>query len=313
MARDARCRIVSVRLRPGASRHRLWMALAAICGALCAGGVRAQQAPDAPYVPTSWNVVDAMLDIATIKADDYLIDLGSGDGRIVIQAAKKYGVRSMGVEIDGSLVYQANEEAKRQGVAGKVSFVTGNLFVMDFSRATVLTMYLLPQLNLQLRPRILGELKPGTRIVSHDFDMGDWKPDQRREVAVPNKSYGPPVSQVYFWHVPAHVAGKWRWQQTVAGKPRDYEARLSQLFQEVDGEMLVDGGTGTVQSFALRGDQLSFVLSRERFGQKISHEFSGRVDGDTITGRVLVSGGGENTTQPWQAKRVERGTMRTNK
>jgi len=281
----------------------------------CAGmtAAVAQQTPDVPYVQTPSGVVDVMLELAMLNSNDFLIDLGSGDGRIVIQAAKKHGVRSQGVEIDPNLVNTSNQEAKRQGVAGKVSFVTGNLFVMDLSKATVLTMYLLPQLNMQLRPRLLSELKPGTRIVSHDFDMGDWKPDQRREVAVPNKSYGPPVSQVYFWYVPANVAGRWRWQLPIAGKAAGYEAKLSQLFQEVDGEMLVDGGTAAVRDLKLRGDLLSFNLTREMYGQKIAHEFSGRVEGDAITGRVTVSAGGESTAHNWQATRIERGSLRTNR
>jgi hypothetical protein len=184
--------------------------------------------------------------------------------------------------------------------------------MMDLSRATVLTMYLLPQLNMQLRPRILSELRPGTRVVSHDFDMGDWKPDQKRELAVPNKSYGPPVSQVYFWYVPAHVAGKWRWQLPVAGKPLTYEAKLSQLFQEVDGEMLVDGGSAVVRDLKLSGDVISFSLTREMSGQKISHDFSGRVEGDRISGRAQPSGG-TSAALDWQATRTERGTLRINK
>ncbi|MEO6065749.1 MAG: methyltransferase domain-containing protein [Lysobacterales bacterium] len=280
--------------------------------ALYAMPAAAQQEPDVPYVQTPSNVVDTMLEMARLTASDYLVDLGSGDGRIVIQAARRHGVRSMGVEIDPNLVRASNQEAKRQAVDDKVSFVTGNLFMMDLSRATVLTMYLLPQLNMQLRPRILTELKPGTRVVSHDFDMGDWKPDQKREVKVPNKSYGPPVSQVYFWYVPANVAGKWRWQLPVAGKPLTYEAKLSQLFQEVDGEMLVDGGSAAVQNLMLRGDLISFTLVREMFGQKISHDFNGRVEGDRISGRVQLSGG-ESAALDWQATRTERGTMRINK
>ena len=294
-------------------RCRAWIGLAALVAALWSASSVAQQDPDVPFVQTPANVVDAMLEMAAVQATDYLIDLGSGDGRIVIQAARQHGVRSLGIEIDANLVRASSREASRQGVADKVSFVNGNLFAMDLSRATVLTMYLLPQLNLQLRPRILSELKPGTRILSHDFDMGEWKPDQRREVPVPNKSYGPPVSQIYLWYVPANVAGKWRWQLPVAGKSLGYEARLSQLFQEVDAEMLVDGGTAAVQNLRLRGDQVSFGLTREVFGQKVSHEFSGRVEGDTITGRVTVSGAGDSAVHNWRATRYERGSLRTNK
>src|SRR5688572_6673453 len=247
MARDAHRRLVKPGGLPAAIGRRLWLGVVGLCTVALAGTAAAQQEPDVPYVQTPANVVDVMLDMAAPNPDDFLIDLGSGDGRIVIQAAKKHAVRGLGIEIDSALVRASNQGAKREGVADKVSFVNGNLFVMDLSRATVLTMYLLPQLNMQLRPRILSELKPGTRVVSHDFDMGDWKPDQKRELAVPNKSYGPPVSQVYLWYVPAHVAGKWRWQLPVEGKPLTFEAKVSQLFQELDAEMLVDGGSAVVR------------------------------------------------------------------
>ena len=291
--------------------RRLCLCLAVLVAAAAWHPLAAQQTADAPFVPTPSNVVDTMLEMALVNTNDYLIDLGSGDGRIVIEAAKKYGVRGMGVELDGNLVFTANQNAKRQGVTDKVLFTQANLFVTDIGRATVLTMYLLPQINVQLRPRLLSELRPGTRVVSHDFDMGAWKPDQRREISVPNKSYGPPVSQVYLWYVPDHVAGKWRWEQTVAGAPRVYEARINQVFQEIDGEFLVEGGSATARNVRLRGDLITFNLTREMFGQSVSHEFSGRVEGNSITGRVRMSGGGEDSMQEWEAKRVERGTLRT--
>lgn len=139
--------------------------------------------------------------------------------------------------------------------------------------------------------------------------MGDWKPDQRREVAVPNKSYGPPVSQVYLWYVPANVAGKRQWRLPVGGATRLYEARISQTFQELSGETLVDGGTATAQGARLHGDLITLNLMREFFGQKFTHEFSGRVEGDRIVGRARISGGSESATLDWVATRVERGKM----
>ena len=285
--------------------------LLALCCALAPWrAAQAQQAADVPYVPTPWNVVEAMLDIALVNADDNLIDLGSGDGRIVIEAARKRDASCMGVELDTNLVYTANQEARRQGVAGKAAFISGNLYNFDFSRATVLTLYLLPKINLDLRPRILSQLKPGTRVVSHDFDMGDWKPDARREIAVPNKSYGPPVSRIYLWYVPANFAGKWRWQLTVGGQPRIYEARVNQRFQRLDGEFLVDGGSAVARDLKLRGDQIEFTLVREMYGQPVTHEFSGRVEGETATGRVRLSGA-ESATLDWKVTRTERGSMRT--
>jgi hypothetical protein len=148
---------------------------------------------DVPYVPTPQSVVDKMLDIAKVTGEDYLIDLGSGDGRIPIAAAKRFGTKGMGVEIDPVRVQEAKTNAVNARVADKVEFKKQDLFETDLSQATVLTMYLLPRVNLQLRPRILNKLKPGTRVVSHSFDMGDWKPDQKIIVD------GRPI---YLWIVP---------------------------------------------------------------------------------------------------------------
>jgi hypothetical protein len=148
---------------------------------------------DVPYVPTPQSVVDKMLDIAKVTGEDYLIDLGSGDGRIPIAAARRFGTKGMGVEIDPVRVQEAKTNAVNARVADKVEFRKQDLFETDLSQATVLTMYLLPRVNLQLRPRILNKLKPGTRVVSHSFDMGDWKPDEKIIVD------GRPI---YLWIVP---------------------------------------------------------------------------------------------------------------
>lgn len=269
----------------------------------------AQQPPDVPYVPTPWNVVEAMLEIGRVNGSDFLIDLGSGDGRIVIEAAKKNGTRGMGIELDPNLVSIATAEAKRQGVTRKVAFVQGNVFYTDFSKASVLTMYLLPQINLQLRSRVFGELRPGTRVVSHDFDMGNWKPDLKREIAVPNKSYGPPSSVIYLWYVPADVSGKWQWRLTVGGTARLYEATVEQAFQELRGAALVDGGTASGFDATLRGDLIALTLEREFFGRKVRHEFSGRVAGDQAIGRAKVTSAEGEQTLDWQATRVARGKM----
>src|SRR5512145_1878457 len=160
------------------------LVVAAVLGFSAAGAAAQTEPPalDVPYVPTPQPVVDAMLRLAKVKRGDVLYDLGSGDGRIVITAAKRYGVRGTGVDIDPQRIREANANARKAGVAGRVRFVNEDLFQIDFSDATVVTLYLLPRLNLQLRPRLINELRPGTRIVSHGFDMGDWKPDRVQEV-----------------------------------------------------------------------------------------------------------------------------------
>lgn len=156
---------------------------------------------DVPFVTTPQNVVDAMLELAGVGPDDRLIDLGSGDGRIVITAAKRWGTRGLGIEIDPRLVTIAEQTARREGVADKARFVAEDIFIADFSQATVITMYLLPDVNMKLRPRIRA-LRPGTRVVSHDWDMGDWAPERTIEVDAPDKRVGlRRVSRLMLWRV----------------------------------------------------------------------------------------------------------------
>jgi len=176
-------------------RYLFGAVLIAALFAVSAFAQREESRPlDVPYVPTNQKVVNAMLKLAKVKKSDVVYDLGCGDGRIVISAAKDYGASGVGVDIDPQRIKEANENAKKAKVANKVKFVEGDLFEMDFSKATVVTLYLLPDINLKLRPKLLEQLKPGTRIVSHAFDMGDWKPEQTRTVG---------GATIYFWTVPA--------------------------------------------------------------------------------------------------------------
>lgn len=149
--------------------------------------------PDVPYVPTPQEVVDEMLKLANIKSTDVLYDLGCGDGRIVVTAAKRYGIRAVGVDINPERISEANENARKAGVADKVKFIQGDLFQTSLKEPTVLTLYLLPAVNLKLRPKILDEMKPGSRVVSHSFDMGDWAPEKTVDVD---------YRKIYFWTVP---------------------------------------------------------------------------------------------------------------
>jgi SAM-dependent methyltransferase len=155
---------------------------------------------DVPYVPTPQTVVDAMLGLAAVKKDDVVYDLGCGDGRIVITAAKKYGARGVGIDIDPDRIKEANANAKEAGVSDRVKFIEQDLFQTDFKEASVVTLYLLPEINLRLRPKLLSELKAGTRVVSHAFDMGDWKPDKSETVDGDRR--------VYFWIVPEKKTAK---------------------------------------------------------------------------------------------------------
>jgi SAM-dependent methyltransferase len=183
---------------------------------------------EVPFVVSPAPVTLAMLSIARVGPRDVVLDLGSGDGRIVITAAKRYGARGLGVELSPQLVDKSRDNARRAGVADRAEFRVQDLFETDLSQASVITMYLLPEVNLQLRPKLLA-LKPGTRIVSHDWDLGDWKPDRTRVVDAPDKSVGlEKKSRVHLWTVPAQLGGLWC--------AKGAALRLEQSFQNLRGE-----------------------------------------------------------------------------
>ncbi len=261
--------------------------------------------PSVPYVPTPQAVVDRMLAMANVTAADYLIDLGSGDGRIVVTAAKKYGTRGFGVDLNPVRIDEANENARRNRVADKVAFYQRNLFETDLSQATVITMYLLPRVNLQLRPTLL-ELKPGTRLVSHDFDMGDWQPDEHVRMDATDKFSGAGGdSDIYLWIVPAKVAGSWSTRLTAGGKPQSYDIRLEQKYQSVGGTVHVNGRPAQIQGATLRGAALSIAFTAEVNGAPVKHRFSGRVDGGRIAGEAMLSGDRLASRVEWIAERTE--------
>ncbi|MGZ8154712.1 MAG: methyltransferase domain-containing protein [Burkholderiales bacterium] len=268
---------------------------------------RPHQGQDVPYVATPMNVVQAMLDIAKVGPGDFLIDLGSGDGRIVITAAKQRGARGFGVEIVSSLVSDARREAERQGVADRVQFHAQNLFITDIAKATVLTAYLYPNVMHQLRPRILGELKPGARVVSHEFDFGNWKPDAKVRVSVPDKPYGPPVSDVYLWIVPANAAGRWQWRVPASGGDVLWEVELEQTFQALRGVARAGGKPARIDNPQLRGAEIRLAVSATLDGREVRHELAGLVAGDTIRGKARLSGSASEND--WRAARVGQGRI----
>lgn len=206
---------------------------------------------DVPFVPTDERVVQAMLELGGVDASDTLFDLGSGDGRIVVAAAREYGAHAVGVEIDSSRVKLSEAYAQQMGVEHKTSFIQEDLFTVDFSNATVVTMYLLHSANLDLRPRLLTELRPGTRIVSHAFDMGDWRPDRRARLR---------DISLFLWVVPAPVAGTWCWE---APDGRLYCVSLEQKYQRLSGSVWIDGQLGRLSTTLLWGDLLEFGIEAE--------------------------------------------------
>jgi len=261
--------------------------------------------PRVPYVPTPQDVVERMLEIAKVGPYDYLIDLGSGDGRIVITAARKHGARGFGVDLNPVRIQEANDNARRAGVADKVAFYQRDLFETDLSSATVITMYLLPQVNIELRPRLL-KLNPGTRLVSHDFDMGDWKPDTYVTMDSKDKYGGSGGhSEIYFWIVPARAAGVWQWELPVAGKPQSYELKLEQKYQAISGSARVGARSVRITDARLRGGEIQFAFTADVNGLPVRHEFTGKIGGETASGSARLSGARVQGQHEWNARRVE--------
>jgi hypothetical protein len=253
-----------------------------------AAPLRAQQL-DVPYVPTPQAVVDHMLTVAGVSEKDYVIDLGSGDGRIAVTAAEKFGARAMGVDLNPVRIAEAEANARRAGVTDRVTFREQNLFDTEIGEATVLTMYLLPRVNIELRPRVLKELRAGTRVVSHAFDMGDWEADQHDIVT---------GRDVYLWIVPAQVEGRWSVEGGDGGK---FTVELKQQYQKIHGTATDNGRTSGLQNATLRGEEISFVVDRN--GTRTLYR--GRVDGDSIAAASGSAVDGLQPAQGWKASRAD--------
>lgn len=262
---------------------------------------------DVVYVPTPQIVVDTMLTMASLGPKDFLIDLGSGDGRIVITAATKYGARAIGVDLDTYLLKLANQNAQKAGVTDRVRFIEENLFTTDLSRATVVSTYLLPEMNLRLRPKLMA-LKPGTRIVAHDYHMGTWDPDEQRELVVPEKKVGNPgISYLFFYVVPARVPGKWQSLVSIGGRDTPLEFTLQQEFQEVDGSVEIRDRKTALRG-RITGDRLRLVAGgRDGMAR---HEFTGQIDGDSIKGTLAIGEGATRQQTAWSARLVQRGELK---
>ncbi len=248
--------------------------------------VNAQQL-DVPYVPTPNAVVEAMLDAADVGPGDYVIDLGSGDGRIVIAAAKR-GAFGHGIDLNPKRVEEARENALSAGVADRVLFMEGNIFDTDFSRASVITMYLLNSVNLKLRPHLLKNLQPGSRVVSNDFDMNEWQPD--KHINENNRD-------VFFWVIPANVDGEWSWN---AGGGA-FSMTVKQDFQKVRLNVSSGNSSLKVENSVLSGDRISFTAADSSNGN--NYVYSGRVEGDNIIGTVQVRNKKYSSVENWTAKR----------
>ena len=236
-----------------------------------------QDGKDVVWVPTSQALVNKMLDLAKLTPNDYLMDLGSGDGRTVITAAKR-GARATGVEYNPKMVELSKRNAQKEGVGEKAQFINGDIFQTDFSQATVITLFLLPELNLKLRPKIL-DMKPGTRVVSNSFTMGDWQADRTQNAS--EKEGCTAYCTAYLWIVPAKVEGKW--------KLPEGELVLKQTFQNVTGSLNKgDQTTAEVSKGVVLGDEITFTAG--------GAQYTGKVSGDTINGTVKGGANGGSFT-----------------
>jgi hypothetical protein len=251
------------------------------------------------FVASDIEDVRRMLRMVELRDDDFVMDLGSGDGRIVLEAARmNRSLRGRGVDIDGRLVRESNEAAQKEGLHYRVDFIEQDVFNADLSKATVIAMWLFPELMRMLRPKILAEARPGTRVVTRTWDLGMWKPD-----AVDNKG-----KDIYLWYVPARVGGNWDWTLPLGDYERTYSALMEQAFQVVEGAVRVEGRRREVMTdVSLRGRDISFRLTVTVEGLGlVHHHFTGEVRGDVIEGKARVQYGSHEKPYelPWRAVRV---------
>jgi len=253
------------------------------------------QPQDAPFVPTPQPIVEAMLQLANVSARDVVYDLGSGDGRVVITAARKYGARAVGVELDPHLVIQSEEAARQAGVERLTQFLEQDLYTVDLAPATVVSLYLWPRMYDKLAPRLL-KLRPGTRIVIYRWGFTEWKPDRRE---------GSGDEAYFLYLVPAQAAGRWRVSaQVAAGAPREYEIEFRQRYQEVRAEARDAAGPVAVSEARLAGDRIRFVLGEGA----TRHSFEGRIAGNAASG--LARSTGAPAEAAWHGERLSPGGVR---
>lgn len=287
--------------------HAGWLAaLVLILGSMYAGGAYVQASGqkayalngsdnlDVPYVPTPESVVEKMLDMAMVTGDDLVYDLGSGDGRIVITAAKERGARGVGIDLDPERIRESNENAREAQVTDKVQFFQQDLFSVDLGRATVVTLYLLPSVNLELRPKLFQELMPGTRVVSHDFDMGEWGADQTAEVE---------GSMVYFWVMPANVTGTWEWAMPDQAGGGKCVLEMDQEYQHAAGTLHAGSSATPLRDVRISGEMVSFTVDQQVNGKTVPMRYEGRVDGSTIEGGIRAPDGSMADGMVWKASR----------
>jgi ubiquinone/menaquinone biosynthesis C-methylase UbiE len=253
---------------------------------------------DVPFVPTPYEVVAEMLRLADVGKDDVVYDLGCGDGRIIIMAAEKMGARGVGVDIDPQRIKESRENAIKAKVTDRVRFLQKDFFEANISKATVVTLYLTEEVNLKVRPKLLRELKPGTRVVSNDFDMEEWESDKTSDLTGDYESY-----TIYYWVVPANVSGTWEWTMPASSRKERYIQQLDQQFQKVKGIITVGTTKMIIKEGELRGDRLRFTVVKEVEDRTEDMLFEGRVNGNSIKGSMIFKPGPIAKRKIWKAKR----------
>lgn len=266
----------------------------------CCRTAGAQELSKLPYVPTPQIVVDEMLKLANVGAADFVVDLGSGDGRMIITAARNFKARGLGVDIDAGLVSLAQKQAKAAGIADLAKFIEQDMFKADVSKATVITLYVLPDFMEKLRPKLLKELRPGTRIVAHDYHMGDWYPDRQFSMTVPEKvkANGTDKAYLYLWIVPSVISGDWRMELDTESGRQIVALSINQRYQMINASAENIFGPMKIDNAALRGDQISFDLP---LGAQ-AYRFTGKVENSKMAGNAVTSGG--TRPVPWRASKL---------
>lgn len=275
------------------------LAIGLLCRGLpAAGSLSEGETP--PFVVTPERVVDRMLEMAQVRPTDTVMDLGSGDGRIVIRAAEKFGARAIGVELDARLVALSRAQAQRAGVAERVRFERGDALLADLRPASVLTLYLGPNFNERLLPRILSTMTPGSRVLSHDFGLGTWRPDRTERLYVPEKNHGRGGdSFLMLWIVPADAAGRWRVEDYTATGAHAVEFSIRQQFQVVEGVLHAAGRDLAFPAAELRGKALEFTLPSPGGPAR---EISVAIEADRMHGTIRVQP--DAAPIPFSARRI---------
>lgn len=280
-----------------------------------------QKKPEVPYVSTPEEVVAEMIKMADVGKDDVVYDLGCGDGRIVITAVKETGCRGVGIDIDPIRIKESQENAMEAGVEDRVEFILSDLFEADISKATVVTLYLLSKVNLRLRPKLFRELSPGTRVVSHDFNMGQWDPEDskfldgdRGDIPYAYDPFEPNSfvlgsnwdrHSVYLWVMPANVTGVWKWTLPEVSGDTQYSLEIEQTFQKIEGKAH-EGSLKipvSIKDGKINANKLEFILQRQVKGNPEKIHFVGFVEGHIMEGTVRIEGK-TDFNEKWRAKRI---------